>query len=210
MNVAVAWKVGFGGLLLAGVGVMSFAQTTPAHACSVNPDYNPLIEADLVLSGYILGFEIARSADPGETRHPVDFGLQVDEVFVGDLPRFVTVRSYDPLWDDTFQNYTPRLCPGLAEWDVGRFVLLSVTRLEDGVLGAGVPLYIGSSPDDPMYQAVVANLDHPFRIDEIPGPPDAGSGVRGARAGLRLHLVGLVLALGGLGGMLATRRSTSG
>jgi hypothetical protein len=193
-----------------GPALIALGDHSSANACTINPDYNPLVEADLVVSGYLLGYEVALDATYYEDLYPVDFGMRVDRIFAGEAGDFVTVRSTDPLWNESLQMFTPALCSGLHSSHVGHYVLLALTAGTDGALLVQIPIYIGTGPSDIRFVDMVANLDHPFGPEnEAPGPPDVGTGTAnptGAGSKLPVVLVGAGLALAGLAGLTFSRR----
>lgn len=167
------------GLLLAGAWGHSTYST--GYACSVDPDYNPFEHVDAIVAGWVLDYEIERSADPSQRRHPVHFGLRTHEVFHGEVPGFLAIRDGAASWDDDLGQFTPAVCPGLTPSSVGRFVLVGLSFGGDGALAppvAGV-LYEGASPSDRAYLELLGRLEHPYRpANPAPLPPDVGSGFR--------------------------------
>jgi hypothetical protein len=204
---AVTRYLALAGLLIIGTAVVALGQARTSHACTRNPYYNPLVEADAVVAGYVLGFDVARDAPIVPGIYPVDFGLRVERVLAGEVDEFATVRSGDPAWNDEFDGFGPALCGTLRSVDVGRFVLISLVRTEDGLLHAEVPFYSGDGPNDPRFEEVLNNFQHPFLPDDaVPGPPSVGTGRTSRGDGVPLVLVGATLIAAGTLGLAMSRR----
>ncbi len=157
------------------VAVMAIAvlptQTTPVHACSPGPDFDPIAESAIVVGGRLVSWEIAS----GEAREDLSIGsfpdirvhMTVDQVFKGpsDLGQlsFIDgnslVISVGPDGEDVCAG-SGGGCGAFNADPTGAYTLMGLSRGADGEYSSSLPntFFLGDAPSGEAYESALVRM----------------------------------------------------
>ena len=201
------WRFTAAGVLVALLGVAALSmQATPVHACSAGPDFDPVLESDVIVEGRFLGWEFAPEADHAPTFPAVWVNMAVEKVWKGAVPTDVITlldrNTVQRLPEDKDVSWigSSGACGAFNFDPTGRYGIMGLTRLEDGTYAPNLlkVFFIGDGPDSKGEQARPATYQE--AIDRLRGHPAAASlptlGTGPAPSTVTNHLVAAVVALG--------------
>ncbi len=182
--------------VLASVGML-WGSVTPAAACSVGPDFNPVTESDVIVGGRITGWELIENferLDPKTRQVPVDdpnyYGpydpirafMIVDRVYKGDVPGQIDLVAGNTLWASGGAYSWVGASGACGAFDTdptGQYWIMGLRIDEFGRYRPSRPLtfYVGAEPTGDSYEQALAMMSA-FGAVVLPvggGPPSTPS-----------------------------------
>jgi hypothetical protein len=208
--------LGLAAALFLGIAAWSAARATPAYACSVGNEFNPVAQSEVIVMGRVTDWrpvDTPTGFPAGSPFQSVAMTVDVDVVLKGaPAPRmeFIDVASYRK---DAPSGHNPWAgsggsCGALNDDPTGKYVLMGLSRTSDGSLRSGLPLtfFIGDREQlsGETYDRIRTRLAG-FGLATLPstgqGPPEDEAGVNYTL----LALAGL-FALGGASVVVRSRQ----
>ncbi len=201
------WRFAAASALVTLLGVAALSmQTTPVHACSAGPDFDPVLESDVIVEGRFLSWELAPKANRTSIFLAVRVEMAVERVWKGvvanDVISLVDRNTLERLPNEMDVRWigSSGSCGAFNFDPTGRYGIMGLTRLEDGTYMPSLlkvffiadgPHGEGDQPRPDAYQEVIDNLQaHPG----LTSLPTLGTGPTPTRT--TQHFIAAVAALG--------------
>ncbi len=166
------WRITAVAGLAAVMGIAALStQTTPVHACSAGPDFDPIAESAIVVGGRLTNWEIAS----GEAHEDLTTGsfpdvrvhMSVDQIFKGpsDLEQvsFIDSNSLiiavgtdgEDVWSGSGGG-----CGAFNADPKGVYALMGLFRSADGEYSSGLPrtFFLGDEPAGEAYDRALERM----------------------------------------------------
>lgn len=214
MNLRVA-----GPLLAASAVTMAAYGAAPVrsvYACSAGPDWNPVEESEIIVSGVILGWEKADVAGFPEDAHvrPIRVELAVEESLKGEAPErlsFIDGGSLANLPESEGQMWwgSSGACGSFDADPTGMYVFMGLSHDDEGRWRSGrlTTFYVGERSEFAGFrQERTAEILGSFGLQRLPSAGDGTLAPTSQPDYERLALATFLIALG-LGGLKLLRRT---
>lgn len=186
----------------------------PAFACSVGPDWNPVAESDIIISGVVTGWQRVPhpAGSPDMGFDAIRLSIAVEDVLKGEAGGNLAAVDTASLHKDTGQWLgSSGACGAFNADPTGLYVFLGLRRAEDGSLRTSLPqmFFIGERESFAGARYVrTGEILTSFGLTRLPA---TGHGSMASQASQPDYFV-LVLAgtlfAAGLGSLKLARRTT--
>ncbi len=168
--------------MVMGVAVLS-TQTTPVHACSAGPDFDPVLESDVIVEGRFLSWELAPEANRTPIFLGVKINMAVERVWKGavssDVISLVDRNTLERLPGATEVRWigSSGSCGAFNFDPTGRYGIMGLSQLGDGTYMpsllkvffiADEPDGKGDQPRPNTYQEAIDTLQSHLQLTSLP------------------------------------------